>query len=139
MIGMRNGPYELVVAPPEYPGKRYRDRYCYEHHLVWWRTFGYLLRPGEIIHHKNGRKRDNRIENLELTDTSAHATHHGAEKPKIANYFKFKCAACGIAVQRRKVLTARASKRLFCSRKCGGQARFVTNKQSRIVELLRRS
>lgn len=27
---VRNGPYEMVVAPAEYPGTRYRGKYVYE-------------------------------------------------------------------------------------------------------------
>lgn len=31
---MKNGDYILVIAPDWYRGKRYRGKYCYEHHLV---------------------------------------------------------------------------------------------------------
>ena len=33
---MINGDYILVVAPDDYPGVRYREKYCYEHYLVYW-------------------------------------------------------------------------------------------------------
>ena len=62
---MRNGPYELVVAPPGYPGMKYRGRYAYEHIVVFWRRTGRMPHPGYVVHHKNGDHRDNRWENLE--------------------------------------------------------------------------
>lgn len=73
---MRNGPYELVVAPPEYPGKRYRGRYCYEHHLVWWLHTGVLPQYGCDIHYKNGDRRDNQWANLEEKLKSKHSSDH---------------------------------------------------------------
>ena len=34
------------------------------------------LVPGEVVHHKNGNKRDNRSENLEVMSWEQHETHH---------------------------------------------------------------
>lgn len=77
---MKNGPYELVIAPEAYPGRRYRGRYVYEHHLVWWRNTGMLVPDGGVVHHVNGMKRDNRFENLELQTRSHHSAEHGVER-----------------------------------------------------------
>jgi hypothetical protein len=37
---------------------------------------GRLLGTSEVVHHLNGNKKDNRIENLEVMSGSTHAKHH---------------------------------------------------------------
>ena len=41
--------------------------YAYVHKLVMVAAIGRNLEPDELIHHRNGVKTDNRLENLELT------------------------------------------------------------------------
>jgi hypothetical protein len=51
--------------------------YAYEHRIVVEQKINRRLLPSEIVHHKNGKRWDNRPENLEVMDKSEHGKLKG--------------------------------------------------------------
>ena len=75
----RNWSGYVMVLMKDHP-RATMGGYVREHILVMERHLGRPLEPGEIVHHKNHIKTDNRVENLAITNRSAHARHH---KPRL--------------------------------------------------------
>lgn len=119
---MKNGPYELVIAPFEYPGKKYRGRYVYLHRLVWWQQTGEALPSGIHVHHSNEKKRDNRFKNLAKKTPSEHLREHRAPAPLV----KIKCGWCSIRFERLasdiRFKRGQGQKKFYCSHSCQAYA-----------------
>jgi len=87
--------WDSISSP--YDGGKHRNCYGYiqfrfrdetgklaqpvEHRMEMEYTLGRKLRPGEIVHHINGRITDNREENLILMTRSQHSSLHSKNHP----------------------------------------------------------
>jgi len=121
----------MISAPPEYQGKTYiGGRYVYEHRLLVEQRLGRLLGRNEVIHHKNGDKLDNRLNNLKLMSRGAHTAEHNRVDP-----IQAACGLCNkqftlhVADMRRRQKQGQTTS-VFCSRSCGMKAAWK-RRQSR--------
>jgi hypothetical protein len=64
----KNSGYSFMWCPEHPHANRYTG-YVKEHIFVMTKFLGRNLTKGENVHHKNGQRSDNRIENLELWST----------------------------------------------------------------------
>ena len=84
------------------------------HRALMEKHLGRKLGRFELVHHINGDKMDNRIENLKVVSPKEHAAEHGQQKHPLT----WACEVCGI------VFTPPASKRGGLKRTCSKDCRY---------------
>jgi hypothetical protein len=122
-----------VIYNPEYHRAMSSNNwsgYVYEHIVVAEEMIGRNLREEEVVHHLDGDRSNNRIENLLVLSNAMHAKLHGwlenggvfketeyvkrvnSEKSKEVRTINRFCKVCKKTLQ--------AKEKLYCSNKCRG-------------------
>jgi len=74
---LHDGYYRIYF--PDHPKSDSRG-WILEHILIMECSIGRWLKDDEVVHHKNGIRNDNRIENLQLMTRSEHSKYHRLQK-----------------------------------------------------------
>jgi hypothetical protein len=97
------------------------ERTTSEHRIVMESFLGRKLGRFEIVHHINGDRYDNRIENLKIVTPKEHNSIHGLGAKKISKT----CSECGSGF----VATSKQRARFTCSKPCIEHRRRRTRRE----------
>ena len=116
----KGGGYMYCRTEPPHPKQNSNGLYPL-HRVVAENSVGRILDQGEMVHHIDGDKANNCLDNLEIMSTSGHARHHANERSK--PLVDCECS-CGARFSLKKhVYDARISRaksaQVYCSRSCG--------------------
>ena len=99
-----------------------KNGYVLLHRVIIENHLGRLLNPNEVVHHKDGERRNNNLENLEVLDAREHLHLHATKKG--IKTVILKCPSCNRKFERRYSNTHLIRKNgqfTCCSRSCNGK------------------
>lgn len=114
---MKDHPINSITT--RYRTRKINGKNISEHRAVVQATIGRELKSHEYVHHIDGNKLNNSIENLEVTDALSHGREHNLRKP-----LTYACAICDSVFEPHKTKRGRNK---TCSRQC----RFALIRRSR--------
>lgn len=113
------GDYIYAIVP-EHPHAN-KHGYVLLHRIIMENHLGRVLNTNEVVHHIDGNKKHNIIENLQVLTNSEHVKLHAS---KGRTMVKLKCPECGREFIREKVrtyLTKNRGNYTCCSAQCRGK------------------
>ena len=81
----------LYALVPEHPNST-KNGYVLAHRVIMENHLGRLLNTDEIIHHIDGNKKNNLINNLEIMNYKSHCKHHANKRG--CKYVTLQCPWC---------------------------------------------
>lgn len=122
------GDYNYVHVP-DHPKK-----YVLEHRIVMENHLGRLLNSNEVVHHKDGNKKNNDISNLEVMDKKEHNRLHSSIGRKMV---ELKCPNCRKVFVREQRQTHISKNGQFtaCSPSCRGKFSRKIQLQGKTIEV----
>jgi hypothetical protein len=122
----RGGGYHYCRTDPPHPRRNSSGLYPL-HRVKAENRLGRLLRKGEIVHHKNEIKDDDKLRNLHVTTNAEHARFHALERRKMP--ILVQCPECNKSLELRPHIyrlriKRNKSKVICCSPKCSWARQF---------------
>jgi hypothetical protein len=102
--------------------KRINGRHILAHRAVVEEHLGRRLGRWEMVHHKNGDKRDNRLENLQVVSPKEHSQEHGQQRHPLTKV----CEFCGSNFTPKPTKRKQAK---TCSENCRYELTSLTNRK----------
>lgn len=134
---IRKGDY-LYALVPDHP-RSTKNGYVLYHRIVMENHLGRLLTTKEVVHHLNGDKHDNRIENLQVLSNEEHGRLH--HQSNLSTLVRLKCPNCKKVFVRRLGLThltpSKKTKTTFCSRSCSSRFKGDKTALENVLEIFR--
>ena len=122
--------YALVRGHPNAT----KNGYVLYHRVVMENFLGRILLPGEVVHHLNEDKKDNRVENLQVLSKQAHREIHLIKGRAMV---ALKCPKCEIIFhkEKRQSFLNGFTQYTCCSPQCGGKFSRYTQLHGKTQEV----
>lgn len=116
---IKKGEY-LYCIVRDHP-RRTKNDYVLLHRVVVENHLGRLLTPDEVVHHKDGDKFNNSIDNLEVLGNSQHVREHKLENGQ--SWVDLKCPQCDLifSLPRNQTFIVKGYRWTACSKSCRGK------------------